>query len=109
MYCTLNNPTGGSGALTGGTTATFQNGIATFDQMQIECIPGGNLVIQYTISLSGLGLEYELTTTQSVNFRKCSDGEILFSNQCFRCQNGTYSLNYNENAKVTINKYVILL
>ena len=56
--------------------------------------------IEYTVSLSGLDTQYELTATQSVHFRKCADGEILLSNQCFRCENGTYSIAYSPEAKV---------
>lgn len=60
--------------------------------------------IEYTVSLAGLGTEYEISTKQSVQFRPCSDGEILSANQCFRCQNGTYSLKYSPDAKV---RYII--
>lgn len=94
------NQTGGPGILSGGVTVKFQNGVATFDQMTAECSPGGHIDIEYTVSLSGVGTQYELKTIQSVGFRNCSDGEVLVARQCSRCQNGTYSLTYTPEAKV---------
>jgi hypothetical protein len=94
------NYAGGPGILSGGTTVKFQNGIATFNQMSAECSPGGHIDIEYTVSLTGVGTEYEVNTIQSLSFRNCSDGEVLVARQCFRCQNNTYSLTYTPDAKV---------
>lgn len=91
---------GEPGVVSGATTVKFQNGIATFNQMSTQCYPGGSIDIEYTVTLTGVGMEYELTAVQSLSFRNCSDGEILVARQCFRCENGTYSLKYTPEAKV---------
>jgi hypothetical protein len=82
--------------------ATFQPNIAVFDQLSATCYPGGSMTIEYTVSLSGLGTAYQIKTHQDVYFRLCQDGEILTSNQCFECKNGTYSLHYSDTATVSL-------
>jgi hypothetical protein len=89
-----------TGYISGSTVITFKNGIAMFDQMSAICYPGGSMTIEYTVSLSGLGAAYQIKTKQDVHFRQCHDGEIMTSNQCFECKNGTYSLHYSDTATV---------
>jgi hypothetical protein len=91
---------GNTAYISGSTVATFNKGVAVFDQLSATCYPGGSMTIEYTVSVSGFGLAYQIKTEQDVQFRLCRDGEILSSNQCFECKNGTYSLHYSDTATV---------
>jgi predicted outer membrane repeat protein len=95
-YCPSGNP-----VLSGGTIAKAANGSVAFSGMQAACAPGGNMTVQFTAALSGLGTAYDLTTTSVLSFRDCVDGETLKNAMCVPCLDGSYSLHYDANGACT--------
>ena len=58
------------------------------------------MTIQFTAQLSGLDA-YKITTQIPLDFRPCHDGEVLVTNQCETCPDGTYSFKYSPTATCT--------
>jgi len=78
---------------------SFTNNVASFDNLQVTCAPGGTVNLAITadqIYLSELdSSKYQLTANIEVQFRACSRGETIFKGAfmfCDACSEGTYSL-----------------
>ena len=71
----------GTPYLSGITTATAINGVASFKNLSVFCYPQGDLTLSFTVQLSGLGTQYSLNTSLHLYFRNCKDGEILSGSQ----------------------------
>ena len=73
--------------LTGDTTDSFANGIATFDSFQALCAPGHELhlaVISTNRDIRPLAF--------TMTFHECLIGEYFADRVCLPCRNGTYSI-----------------
>jgi hypothetical protein len=82
---------GDSGVLKGSSTVASVNGIASFEQVVLTGVPGGNTTVTFSVPLSQIE-----NINQIVLYRECESGEItqpagnnLYS--CEKCGLGTYS------------------
>ena len=82
----------------------FQNGYASFSELQVACSPRGNLSILFEAQLGvSLGLPaadtqpYYISNVTLVSFRDCIQGEFIDGGQCTVCPYGKYSFD-NKNA-----------
>ena len=84
------------GYLSGATTVVVARGVATFDQINAYCYPGGNMTVQFTAQLArSTNTSFTLAATLTLVFRPCRDGELLLENVCVACPSGTFSFHFD--------------
>ena len=83
------------GYLSGVTTVAAKAGVVTFDTVSAYCWPLGNMTLQFEAEPSGFDPNYYVTTTLTLVFRQCRDGEVLVNNACQECPSGSYSFQYS--------------
>jgi hypothetical protein len=91
------------GTIEGNTIEVANRGTVTFSDVSANCIPNGNLVVQFTSQPSGFLnttlddiTNYNFITTSLLNFRQCSDGENYMNGACTTCENGKYTFTYSK-------------
>ena len=89
------------GYLSGVQNVRVKAGVATFDSLSAFCFPGGNMTLQFVTQLSGFESIYSLSSTLTLDFRSCLEGEILVANQCVQCPPGSYSFAFNSVSQCT--------
>ena len=83
------------GYLSGATTVVAKAGVVTFDAVSAYCWPLGNMTLQFQAQPSGFDTSHYVTTTLTLVFRQCRDGEVLVNNACQACPTGSYSFLYD--------------
>ena len=83
------------GYLSGVTTVAAKAGVVTFDTVSAYCWPLGTMTLQFEAEPSGFDPNYYVTTTLTLVFRQCRDGEVLVNNACQECPSGSYSFQYS--------------
>ena len=77
----------GTGYLTGGTSAIFSNGVATFDSLEVHCAPD----TLFNVSLSATSTDFDVEKDFNFFLQDCVLGEIRDVELCVRCPVGFYS------------------
>ena len=83
------------GYLSGTMTVVAIAGVVTFDAVSAYCWPLGNMTVQFQAQPSGFDTSHYVTTTLTLVFRQCIDGEVLVNNACQACPSGSYSFQYD--------------
>ena len=83
------------GYLSGVTTVAAIAGVVTFDAVSAYCWPLGNMTLLFQAQTSGFDQSHYVTTTLTLVFRQCRDGEVLVNNVCQACPSGSYSFQYD--------------
>ena len=81
------------------------NGISSASELIVDCQPNGMVKISWTASIPAtmaaiIGIpgsidDYGFTNSSVLTFRNCEDGEILISDVCRLCPEGSYSFHYD--------------
>ena len=83
------------GYLSGVTTVAAKAGVVTFDAVSAYCWPLGDMTLQFQAQPSGFDPSHYVSTTLTLVFRQCRDGEVLVNNACQACPSGSYSFQYD--------------
>ena len=102
-HCGVGN--GHPGYLSGATTVVAKAGVVTFDAVSAYCWPLGNMTVQFLAQTSGLDSSHFVTSTFTLVFRQCRDGEVLVNNVCQACPLGSYSLQYSPTGSLCCTPY----